>query len=211
VHEPKPESTSQGAVLIRFLSLTYVCTLVLFASLAHSQEIDVAVGGSTLFAPKSYNPSLAYPPPPQSGSTYVGASGQIIFPNHFGFNLEGAVRYHEGIYNGYQNYRPSFIDFNAVFAPHLARRTTGNFMAGIGVENLIFYNTFGSCSYVTCPVNVNSTHFLLHLGAGVRYRFLGHLFVRPEASYYRVFNNYQFASDNVFRAGASIGYTFGSE
>lgn len=201
-------SNSQGAVLRRFLSLTFVCTIILFASLARAQELDLAASGSTLFAPKAYNASLAYPPPPLRGGTYVGASAQYVFKNHFGFNAEGIFRYHQGIYNGFQKFRPAFYDVNGVFAPRLTLKATGDFMAGVGVESLIFYNTYGGCSFANCTANVNSNHFLLHLGGGVRYTFWRHFFVRPEAHYYRVINNYQFNSGNVFRAGASIGYTF---
>ena len=49
-------------------------------------------------------------------------------------------------------------------------------------------------------------------GAGFRYyvwHHLPHVFVRPEAHYYHVHNNQGFNSSNVFRIGASIGYTFG--
>ena len=195
----------------RFLSLTFVCSLVVLANLARAQELDVAIGGSTLFAPKSYNASLAYPPPALRGGTYTGASVQYILKNHFGFNVEGMFRYHQGLYNGYQSYRPAFYDVNGVFAPRLTRKATGDFMAGVGFERLTFYNTFGSCSFANCVANVNTNHFLFHAGGGVRYTFWRHFFVRPEAHFYRVINNSQFDSANVFRAGASIGYTFTSE
>ena len=49
-------------------------------------------------------------------------------------------------------------------------------------------------------------------GAGFRYYVwhrLAGVFVRPEAHYYHVQNNQGFNSSNVFRLGASIGYTFG--
>jgi hypothetical protein len=36
-------------------------------------------------------------------------------------------------------------------------------------------------------------------------------FVRPEAHYYFIPNNFEFHSDHVFRIGASIGRTFGSK
>ena len=49
------------------------------------------------------------------------------------------------------------------------------------------------------------------LGAGVRYYVWHHFFVRPEVHYYHIQNNVEFNSDNVFRVGASIGYTIGPE
>jgi hypothetical protein len=38
------------------------------------------------------------------------------------------------------------------------------------------------------------------------------MFLRPEVRYYHIVNNGDnFTSDNVFRVGASIGYTIGPE
>lgn len=192
----------------RFRSLWFACTFVLFAGFAHAQQIDVLVGGSSLFAPKYNNSSLAYPPPAQKGGVYPSASIEYIRPDHLGFNAEVMFRDHETLYNGYQRYRPYFYDINAVFAPRIGVKTQGDFMAGVGAETLLFYNQFGSCNYGNCLVNVNSNHFMVHIGGGVRYYVWRNFFVRPEAHYYRVFNNSQFNSDNIFRAGASIGYTF---
>ena len=192
----------------RFRSLTFACTLVLFACLARAQQIDLLVSGSTLFAPKYNNSSLAYPPPAQKGGVYPGFSIEYIRKDHLGFNAEMMFRDHKTLYNGYQEYRPYFYDVNAVFAPRLGLKTQGDFMAGFGAETLLFYNTFGTCNYSNCLVNVNSTHFMLHLGGGVRYYVWREFFIRPEVHYYRVINNSQFNSDNIFRAGASIGYTF---
>ena len=85
-------------------------------------------------------------------------------------------------------------------------------MAGIGGQTLIFYNQFYSCTVPTggCSTHLNSTHFLVHAGVGIRYSVWRGIFVRPEAHWYFIPNNFQFHSDNVFRVGASLGYTFGS-
>jgi hypothetical protein len=47
----------------------------------------------------------------------------------------------------------------------------------------------------------------VHAGFGIRYSLWRNFFIRPEANYYRIFNN-TFHSDNVVRLGASVGYTF---
>jgi hypothetical protein len=47
-----------------------------------------------------------------------------------------------------------------------------------------------------------------HLGGGLRYYFWRQFFIRPEIHYYLIQNNVEFHSDNLFRASASIGYTF---
>ena len=82
-------------------------------------------------------------------------------------------------------------------------------LAGAGGQSVIFYNPFGGCGYPACNTHLNSNHFLLHAGFGLRYRLWRNFFVRPEANYYRIFNNTaDFHSDNVLRLGASVGYTF---
>lgn len=195
----------------RFLSLTSACALVALASFARAQQIDLAVGGSTLWSSKSISASEAYQPPAEKGGTYPSVSAEVVFKNRFGVSGEAAFRYREGLYNHYQPFRPVLYDLNAVFAPRLGPKTSADFMAGVGAETLLFYNQFTTCSanFGGCSTYVNSNHFLMHLGGGVRYYFWRHFFVRPEAHYYFVRNNFQFHSDNVFRVGASIGYTFG--
>jgi hypothetical protein len=83
-------------------------------------------------------------------------------------------------------------------------------MAGIGAETLLFYNTSGGCGLPTggCRTYINSTHFLLHAGVGVRYYVWRNFFIRPEVHWYIIPNNFEFHSDHVFRVGASIGHTW---
>jgi hypothetical protein len=183
-----------------------------FAGFAHAQQLNIAVGGSTLWSPKQTTASEGYLPPAERGGVLPSASAQFMWNDHIGINLEGAFRYHEQIYNDFQPVRPIFYDVNGVYSSTLARKTVGDFMAGLGGESLLFYNTGSLCTASTgaCRTYLNSNHFLFHGGVGIRYYFLRNFFVRPEAHYYRILNNYQFHSDNVFRVGASIGYTFGS-
>jgi hypothetical protein len=188
-------------------------TLFLFTALASAQQLDVTVGGSTLFSTKSPTSSIAFIPPAERGGVYPSASIQYLSDNHFGFNVEGAFRYREGTYNNYQHFRPVFYDANVVFAPPISPKVTVDLMAGVGGETLIFYSQLGTCYTPSgCHSYVNDNHLLLHFGGGVRYYFWRdrNLFVRPEAHYYFIPNNYEFHSDNVVRLGATIGYTFGS-
>jgi len=199
--------------LRRFLWLTSACTLVLFAGLAGAQQIDIAVGGSTLYSFKPITASEAFLPPPEKGGTYPTVSAEVFPWGRLGINGELAFRYKQGLYNGYQNFRPILYDFNAVYAPRISRKITAEVMAGIGGQRLIFYNSFNSCTAATsgCVAYISSNHFLGHLGVGVRYNFWRHFFIRPEAHYYLINNNFEFHSDNLFRVGASIGYTLGSK
>lgn len=201
----------------RFASLNAVFPFLLlanfvFAGFAHAQHIDAAVGGSILWSPKNTTASGGFIPPPEKGGQYPSFSLQYFSGKHFGFYAEGSLRYHEGIYNDYQPYRPILYDFNGVYTNRLAPKTHGDFMAGVGGETLIFYTANGGCGLPAggCRTYVNATHLLFHAGVGIRYYFFRDVFIRPEAHYYFIPNNYEFHSNNVFRVGASIGYTFGS-
>ena len=185
--------------------------LATLVSFAPAQQIDLAGGASTLWSPGPLTASQAFPPPAESGGLYANASLQYLGEKRLGLNIEGAFRAKEGLYNGYQYYRPILYDVNAVYARRMATKIRGDFMAGVGGETLVFYRQT-NCNYGSgCTTNVNNTHFLLHAGVGVRYYFWRTFFVRPEAHYYFIPNNFEFHSDHVFRVGGSIGHTFGSK
>lgn len=201
--------------LRKFAWLMSVCALVSLAGSARAQQFDFAVGGGTLFSTKNGTASRAYLPPPEKGGVYPNVSIDRIYQNRFGYSAEIAFRYKEGSYNGYQPYRPFLYDFNAVYAPRLKgvfptrldKRISVLTLAGVGGQSVIFYNQFGNCAYSACNTHLNSSQFLVHAGFGIRYSLWRNFFVRPEANYYRIFNN-TFHSDNVVRLGASVGYTF---
>ncbi len=196
----------------RFVSTTFVCLLVAFATLARAQEIDFGVGASELYSPKNISASEGFVPPPESGGLYPSILVQYRLPNHFGINAETSFRYKQGFYAGFQPYRPVMYDVNGVYSAHLARKTTGDFMAGIGGQTLLFYPANNYCTIPAggCHTYLDATHFLVHFGVGVRYSFWQKYFVRPEVNWYVIPNNYEFHSDNVFRVGATIGYVFGT-
>jgi hypothetical protein len=200
---------TKGDVLRKFALFAVLCTVFLFANFARAQELDLAVGGSKLYSTQNNNASLAYLPPPENYGTYASVSLLRTFENHFGYSAEVATSYHRPFYNGFQEYRPFLYDLNGVYATHVAKRMTLDFLAGAGGQTVLFYNTYAGCGFPTgCTARVNSTHFLVHVGAGLRYSVWRGIFVRPEANFYRIFNNNDFHSGNVLRLGASVGYTF---
>lgn len=191
--------------------LRLALVLCALANFAHAQQVDFGLNGSTLWSPKPLTSSQAYVPPAESGGTYAGASLQYFGERRWGLNIEGAFRAQEGLYNGYQHYRPILYDANIVYPYRLAAKARADFMAGIGGQTVLFYNTT-NCGFVAgCRTYVDSTHFLIHAGFGVRYYFWRTFFIRPEAHYYFIPNNFEFHSDHVFRLGATIGHTFGSK
>lgn len=190
--------------------LVSVCAVVMAADVARAQQqVDIAVGGGTVFSPKPTSASEGFVPPTEKGGTYPSASAQAIFSNHFGFNVEGAFRYDKGLYNGFQRFRPALYDANLAYAARVTNRIRADAQVGIGGETVFFYNQFGSCNPIyggSCAIQNNSTHFTEHIGGDLRYYFWRNVFVRPEAHYYHIQNNTSvFSSNNVIRFSASIG------
>ena len=193
----------------KFALLVGVSVVALLSSFAHAQQFDLAVGAGELFSTRNRSASEAYLPPSEKGGIYPSVTIDRIFSNKFGYSAEISTLYKERLYNGFQEYRPFFYDLNAVYAPHVAKKTTALFGAGAGGTTVLFYNSYAGCGYPGgCVTKFNSNHFLLHLSAGVSYNVWRKFFVRPEANFYRVVNNNEFHSGNVLRLGASVGYTF---
>jgi hypothetical protein len=180
---------------------------------APQQQVDILVGGSILESATRTSDSVNFHPLTEKGGIYPSISVDYVGfrKTRLGLNVETSWRYHQGNYYGYENYRPIFTDVNAFFQPRLSKKLGLDFMAGIGVASNRL-NILSSCGIPGCVNYTSSTHFMEDLGGGFRYKFwhrLPHLFIRPEAHYYHIQNNVGFSSNNVFRVGASIGYTIG--
>jgi hypothetical protein len=197
--------------LRRIAPIASACTVFLFAVLAHTQQVDIAVGGGTTLASKNNTSSQALLPPQEKGGVYPSVSADIILKKRYGLNVETSWRDKKASYNGYETYRPFFTDVNALFQPQLRKKIGLDLMAGVGVASNLFYFPGVTCGSVPGTCYVSSNHFMEHLSGGIRYYFwhrLPNFFVRPEIHYYHIQNNFEFHSDNVFRANVSIGYTF---
>jgi hypothetical protein len=198
--------------LRKFALLTSTCAVFLFAGFASAQtQVDLLVGGGTLESPAKVSDSANFTPLVEKNGLYVGIGGDFVGfkKRRLGLSFETAWRYHQGSYYGYETYRPFFTDANAFFQPKLTKKLGLDLMAGVGVASNRF-NLLGSCGIPGCVNYTSSNHFLEDIGGGIRYRVwhrLPHVFVRPEARYYHIQNNQGFNSNNVFRLGASIGYT----
>jgi hypothetical protein len=205
----KRQQTMGGALKTSASAVITSAWVVLwFASLGHAQQTDFTVGANAVLSSTYTSASQNYLPPAEKGGTYASASADIVFKNRVGFNGEVAFRAKQGLYNGYQGFRPVFYDFNGVFAPRLGRKVSAELMAGVGGESILFYNRYATCTYFSgCSTQTSSNHLMIHIGGGVRYYFWRSLFVRPEAHLYLIHNNIQFNSDYVGRIGVSIGYT----
>jgi hypothetical protein len=202
------QQVEKGTHLRRFAPIFSAAAVILLAALAQAQQLDVAVSGSTLMASKNTDISQAFVPEQEKGGVYPGLNADLIFHGRLGVEVESSWRYHQTNYYNYEKYRPIFTDVNAMFQPRITKKFGLDLMAGVGVASNIFYLPGPQCFAGGGSCYTSSNHFMEHLSAGVRYNAWRHFFVRPEAHYYRVQNNFEFRSDNVLRVGASIGYTF---
>lgn len=197
--------------------LAIVAALFLFANLATAQQGDASFGLSALTAPGAsgcnVNSVSGFFTCPQKGGVYPTIGADVIFHKRLGVGFDVAWRGGQGDYGGTGiPYRPILIDFNGVYQPKLGKRAGLDLVGGIGFQSTRFYSSNYTCSFFSCTNFVSSHHFLIDVGAGLRYYVWGHVFVRPEVRYYWVNNNtVDFTNVNLVRIGASIGYTIGPE
>jgi hypothetical protein len=190
-----------------------VFAFLFFVQYASAQQGDVFLGGGTLVSSSSNNSITSFPS--EKGGLYINLGGDLVFYKRVGVNVETAWRATQGVYGTDTglNYRPIFTDFNLLYQPRLGKKAGVDLMAGIGSASTRFYtpgpSVAGYASYAS------TDHFMEHLGGGLRYYVWHHAFVRPEIHYYHIQNNNNvnnngaFNTNNVFRIGASLGYTFG--
>jgi len=195
----------------------FVATLFAFfvlANLASAQQADAMLGFGTVVSPgaASCGASINFTCP-EKGGLYINLGADVIFHRRMGFGFDAAWKASQGAYGGTggQPFRPILFDLNGVYQPRLSKKVGADLMAGIGWQSTRFYGyqPTSSCVYFGACYQ-SSNHFLVDVGAGLRYYVKGNFFVRPEVRYYRIFNNTNdFSSGDIIRIGASIGYTIG--
>ena len=180
----------------------------MFANLASAQQIDVAFGGSSIFAPSASQAFGNHQPQSLDGGVYPSVSADVLFYKRVGIEGEISWRWNKTYYApGFLNlpYKPLFYDFNAIWSSRPTKHHLAlELLAGAGVQNTRFY--VGACNSSSCYGSSN--HFLIDVGGGIKYYPWRHFFVRPEGRFYLVKNNLEFSSDHATRYGFSIGYTF---
>lgn len=191
--------------------------LFLFSNLAIAQQADAMLGFGTMLAPGAQGCFLDANNNqfcPERGGLYTNIGADVIFHKRVGIGFDASWRSvgNFGGASGFgQPYRPIQFDFNGVYQPRFGKKVGADLFGGIGWQTTRFYSfqpTYNCYAYGQCYTSSN--HFLVDLGAGIRYYVWGNVFVRPEAHYYHVLNNTDvFTSNNIVRVGASIGYTIG--
>jgi len=189
--------------LIAVIFLALVCV-----GTAFGQGFDVAFGVSSLTSPSAVvNNGLFFPS--IAGGAYPGFSADVLLHHRIGVEGELFWRASQDLYGGYQPYRPIFYSFNAMWAPHLGPRLTGELLAGVGGEDVRFYGIVNCNNFFGCTSYSSSNHFMGDFGGGIRAYVWHNVFIRPELRLYLVNNNVEFSSGHSLRYGASLGYSFG--
>ncbi len=197
-----------------------VLAFLFLAQFASAQQGDAMFGVGTLLSSAASTSQQITGNIAERGGTYLNVSADVVFKKRIGFMWETSWRASQAAYiPGQINYRPILTDFNGLWQPQISKKIGFDLFGGIGIDSTRFYYPFAtSCSYFSGCINYTSNHsFMQDVGAGLRYYFWHHVFVRPEIHYYHIDGNSNtntvnpggFSSDNVFRVGASIGYTIG--
>lgn len=203
-------------------TLPFAFALCLTASLVHAQrgpDIFFGVGtmtdsssGTSIDTFGTGNPFTT----PRLGGTFGKAGADIMITPYLGVGGEADFRFSQGSYTGL-TYRPTFYDFNAIFAPtaHRFKRIVPELQAGLGAVNLKFYapsatfcDQFAGCSSTNNYLE-SSNHFQVHLAGGIRFYATPHLFIQPQVDAHYVNNFFQFGSNWVPEYSASVGWSFG--
>lgn len=188
----------------------FLGVLLLLASAAQAQvQFDAAFGISgfkgTSFADASGN----FFPQDVAGGTFPTFSGDFLLFKRLGVQGEVSWRATRNLSQGFQQFRPIFYDFGAVYSPPLGKHAAAEFTTGLGGESIRFYQPFLTCNFFSCTDFTSSNHLLWELGAGLRLYTWHNVFIRPEARFYLIRHNLEFSSNHATRIGASIGYSFG--
>jgi hypothetical protein len=197
-------------LLKKFIVAT-LCSFLISSGALLAQENhkgDVAIGFGSVLSTSSSNASGDYSPQNMGGGLYPTASADFLLRHNLGVSGELSWRAARNLYEGYEPFRPLFYDINAIYAPRFGKHLGVEAMAGIGAASTRFYSGQYNCNFVTCTDYVSTTHFMGHVGAGVKLYVKGNFFVRPEVHWYLIHNNNEFSSGSAERVGASIGYTF---
>jgi hypothetical protein len=186
-----------------------IFALSFLGTIAHAQQIDVAFGLSTIMSAAGKTTGGLFFPSIRGGA-YPEFSADFLLKHRLGLEGDISWRVSQNNYGGFQPYRPIFYDFNAMWAPRLAKPITAEILAGVGAESLRFYTGNIACNFVTgCTNYSSSNHFMGDFGGGIRAYFWRDAFIRPEVRLYLIHNNVEFSSNYAARYGISLGYSFG--
>ena len=146
----------------------------------------------------------------------LGFGGDIMFREHFGAGAEVNFQPTHHDY-GPLRYRQTFVDVNGIYEPLVTKRMIVQLQGGIGSATTGFTYAQSSCvGTAVCSTSTSSvgssTHFQVHVGAGLQIGLTSHLFIRPQFDLHIVPGlTDQFGRTTVPEATVWIGYHFGEK
>lgn len=151
---------------------------------------------------------------PGLGGFFLGFGGDVMFYRHFGAGFSASVQPAQQGY-GPLNYRQSFYDVNAIYAPINVKRASLRLEGGLGSSRTSFSISQSACAGTAVCTSSNqpigrSSHFDIHTGIGVQFFVTDHIFIRPQFDFHYVpgLTN-QFGSNAVPGGAIWVGYNFG--
>jgi len=198
--------------LKKLIVVVIAAAFFVLVSNAFGQGFDVAFGVGSI---SSSNPTTGPCSsgtcifPSERGGLYPGFSANLLVHRRVGIEGDVFWKASQGLYGGFQPYRPIFWSFNAIWVPHISKNFSGELLGGIGGEDLRFYGNLNFSPVFGYTTYTSSNHFMGDVGGGIRAYFWHDAFLRPEVRLYLINNNVEFSSDRVLRYGVSLGYSFG--
>ena len=151
---------------------------------------------------------------PKLSGFFLGFGGDIMFREHFGAGAEVNFQPVHQNYGPLQS-RQTFIDVNGIYEPLISKRAIVQLQGGIGSASTGFIVSQSGCVGTAVCTTQNSslgssTHFQVHLGAGLQIPIRERFFVRPQFDLHYVPNlTQQYGSTLVPEATIAVGYHFG--
>ena len=151
---------------------------------------------------------------PSLNGFFLGFGGDLMLFKHFGAGFNATLQPARQNY-GPLEYRQTFYDVDAIYAPINVKRASLRFQGGVGGAHTGFSLTQSGCvgtavcTSATQPIG-SANHFDVNVGVGVQLYLTDHIFIRPEFDYHYVpgLTN-QFGSNSVPEALVWVGYSFG--
>jgi len=227
------EETTDVKRVYRYLPIVLVLTC---APLARAQgSFDLALGFGTqhakatgtgidenTFAPCMTSSDTTCENTPALGGLFMGFEGNAMLNKHMGFGGEINFQPTKGNYGPIQA-RELFYDFDYLYAPINRKNLQFRIEGGVGGAHFGTSYTATSCvGSAVCQsqtVSVgSSSHFQVHVGAGVQFYVKDHFFIRPEFDFrevpglsgtYGSTSVYQYGTNQVLGFTVWVGYNFG--
>jgi hypothetical protein len=223
--------------IYRYLPLVLVLS---YAPLAHAQgSFDLALGFGTqhakatgtgidpnTFASCTTATDTSCQLTPALGGLFMGFEGDAMLNKHMGFGGELNFQPSKSNYGPIQ-YRELFYDFDYLYVPINRKKVQLRLEGGVGGAHFGTSYTATSCvGSAVCQSETvsagSSSHFQVHVGAGVQFYVKDHFFIRPEFDFREVHglsgtytpsttptSTYQFGTNQVLGFTVWVGYNFG--